>query len=117
MNMNVNFDQARTKHMFFKTKVRGYLLGSDANANAFQTYLSELGDWVNNLVTQYQLNTAEVMEVNYLHNELTDKTNKLIKLRSGGQDDEAKAKFTEIESTGEKFLQTISSLEKQLSKS
>ncbi len=114
MNMNLNFDQARSKHMFFKTRVRGYLLGSDANANTFQVYLTELGDWVNKLATQYKLNMAEVMEVNYLHNELTDKTNKLIKFRDGGQEAEAKQKFQEIESTGEKFLNTLSSLEKQI---
>ena len=114
MSMNLNFDQARTKHMFFKTRVRGYLLGSDANANTFQTYLSELGDWVNQLATTYKLNMAEVMEANYLHNELTDKTNKLINFRTSGKDDEAKQKFNEIERTGEKFLNTLNNLEKQI---
>ncbi|HSI91816.1 MAG TPA: hypothetical protein VK927_11915 [Adhaeribacter sp.] len=112
--MDLNFDQARSKHMFFKTRVRGYLLGSEANTNAFQVYLTELGEWVNKLATQYKLDLAEVLEANYLHNELADKTNKLIKLQSSGKEDEAREQFNQIESTGEKFLNTLSSLEKQL---
>jgi hypothetical protein len=111
MSMDLNFDQARTKHMFFKTKVRGYLLGSDTNSHAFQAYLTELGNWVNALAANYKLNLAELLEINYLHNELTDKTNKLIKLRTSGRHEEAREKFNEIESIGEKFLTTLANLE------
>lgn len=114
MSLDIDFNQARTKHMFFKTKVRGYLLGSDANVNSFQTYLNELGDWIDSLSSKYNLRLTELMEANYLYNDLVEKTGKLIKLRTSGNESQAKEKFTEIEATGNKFLNTLSNLEKQV---
>ncbi|AKQ45811.1 hypothetical protein TH63_09410 [Rufibacter radiotolerans] len=112
--MSIDFNQARTKHMFFKARVRGFLLGSEANPENFKAYLKELGSWVEALATRFHLETDEVMEANYLHNELTDKTNGLIKFWNSGKESEAKEKFLEIESTGEQFMDTLSRLEKRM---
>lgn len=114
MSLNLDFNQARSKHMFFRTKVRGYLLGSDANADAFQAYLNELGDWINSLGPKYNFQLSELFEANYLYNELVEKTNKLIMLRSLGNDTEAKDHFNEIEAIGNKLLTTLSDLELQI---
>lgn len=117
MNLNLDFNHARTKHMFFKTKVRGYLLGSDTNANTFQTYLNELGDWINTLGTKYDLRLSELLEASYLYNELVDRTNRLVVLRTSGKDTEAKEKFNEIETIGDKFISTLNDLEQQIKES
>ena len=114
--MNIDFNQARAKHTFFKTRVRGFLLGSDASTDSFKTYLSELGDWVNKLASQHQLSFNEVMEANYLHNELAAHTNKLITLRSAGREADAKQKFQEIEATGQELIKTLSSLEERINR-
>lgn len=111
MNLNLDFNQAKTKHIFFKTKVRGYLLGSEANADSFQVYLKELGDWINSLASKYNVRLSALLEANYLYNELVKKTINLIKFHNTGNDDEAKKVFIQIEKTGDKFLQTLQELE------
>lgn len=114
--MEIDFNQARSKHTFFKTRVRGFLLGSEADPEGFKTYLRELGAWVEALATRYHLETEEVMEANYLHNELSDKTEALIKLWNAGQETEARRKFQEIDSTGKQFLGILSRLEQRVNK-
>jgi hypothetical protein len=117
MNLNFEFSQIRTKHTFFKTKVRGYLLGSDANADSILDYLGELEDWINALGLKYKLRLDELQEASYLQNELLDKTHGLIRFRKISKDVEAKEKFNEIEEVGEKFLVAIDQLERLVNKS
>jgi hypothetical protein len=114
--MNIDFNQARSKHTFFKTRVRGFLLGSEADPEGFKAYLRELGTWVEALATRYRLETEEVMEANYLHSEMADKTEALIKCWNAGKEGEARRRFQEIESMGSEFLGILSRLEQRVNK-
>lgn len=100
--------------MFFRTKLRGFLLGSNTNEDGFHDYLRETGTWLNNLATKYDLMFSELMEANYLYNELGDKTNKLITGPGKRNDKEAREKFNEVEAAGDNFLASLKSLEKRI---
>lgn len=117
MNLNLDFTGARSKHMFFRTKVRGYLLGSDSNESSFKNYLREAGDWINSLAVKYNLTFEELIEANYLYNELAEFVNRLISLRRSGRKEEAGEVFNKIEATGDKLLATLNELEKRIKES
>ncbi|GAB2545424.1 hypothetical protein [Rufibacter soli] len=68
------------------------------------------------LTTNFHLEAEEEIEANYLHTGLADKTDKLIMLWNGGQENEARQKFGEIESTGDQFMNTLSRLEQRVSR-
>ncbi|GAA4295970.1 hypothetical protein [Nibribacter koreensis] len=114
--MVIDFNQARSKHTFFRTRVRGFLLGSEADPDTFKAYLRELGAWVEALATRYHLEEDEVLEANYLHSEMTAKTEALIKCWDAGRETEARERFQEMETTGKEFLTILSRLEQKTKK-
>ena len=114
MRHDIDFNKARTNFTFFKTKLRGYLLGSDSNENAIDIYLNDLETWINALATLHKINIPELNETSYLHNELSDVAKRIINLRRSGKETEARDKFIEIETKGNEFLTSLTNLQKKI---
>jgi methyl-accepting chemotaxis protein len=104
---------AKTKHFLFKSKMRAYLDGSkDVPEEILADYNAcVLGKWINEVGKVKYGDFVEVADLDLTHQKIHQKANEIIKLKKGGNNEEAETKMEDINQIGAEILHHIEILE------
>lgn len=116
-NLKIEFEQARIKHVAFKTKLRSYLYGNQADVEALRNpSLCAVGKWINEMGAKHMGGDDLLLELSYIHEEIHDAARRIIALHSAGKTQEAREMFEEVDSIGQRLLKAMDDLEAAISK-
>lgn len=107
-------NQARIKHVLFKSKLRSYLYGSGGDKEELlQPHVCTLGVWLNEFEEKFG-NSHELMELDKQHLRIHFKAQILIALYDEGKVTEAREGMEKIEEIAKDLLAAMDNLEKRL---
>ena len=105
--IEAEFEQARIKHLGFKSKLRGYLYGNGGDrASIVEHDRCALGQWLLKIARDYEISN-ELQEVNYHHQHIHSVARRLVELYDSGQQSEARDGFSEIEEVAKEMLSSL----------
>ena len=113
--MNTELEQARIKHLAFKSKVRALLYGAEVDTH---TLLSEedraLGKWIMETGRSLFAHLPEMAELEKVHVQLHRIVAKLVDLCSQNLFDDAQKGMTEVEEVSNAINRILESLDSRL---
>jgi hypothetical protein len=112
--IEAEFEQARIKHLGFKSKLRGYLYGNGSERESIVEHdRCALGTWLLKIARQYDVG-PELQDVNYHHQHIHAVARQLVELYDSGLQSEARDGFSEIEEVAKEMLASLEIAEKHL---
>jgi hypothetical protein len=108
-----DFEQARIKHVLFKSKLRALLYGASIDPEPVITNNAcALGQWIKQVAFPQLGDSPELRQLDHLHDQLHDTARHLYHLYKAGKQDEAIEGLSEVEDIAEDFLKLLTDLEK-----
>lgn len=96
--LELDFEQARAKHLLFKTKLRSYLYGIPIDETALVNYtLCEVGQWIYGHALEKFGHIPEMQELEKVHKKLHIYTSELVDLYKKGKIENAREGLGTIE--------------------
>ena len=109
--LTLDFQQARIKHILFKSQLRSVLYGvREADEALFSAQSNALGQWLSTEVKPRYLGRPEVREAERLLQQMLSTGRELAGLFRQGQIDEARRGLTRIDRVGEELVAVLQQL-------
>ncbi|WP_181304208.1 CZB domain-containing protein [Rufibacter sp. XAAS-G3-1] len=110
----LDFEQARIKHVLFKSKLRALLYGANIDTEpVISTTECSLGKWIYGVAMPRIGHLAEVKELEKVHNEMHVIARRLWQEYQQGQQEEALKELPQIEATAQKLLHLLDVIERK----
>ncbi|GAB3197715.1 hypothetical protein ABID22_000777 [Pontibacter aydingkolensis] len=109
----IDFQQLRVKHIYFKTKVRALLYGVGFDEQFFSDK-SPLSVWFDTTGKQRYAGSPEIIQLARLHQELIFSARALHRQYSNGEIEQAHEAFKSINQQSERFLSILDQMEQRL---
>ncbi|WPQ64812.1 PAS domain-containing protein [Chitinophaga sancti] len=116
MNLTrLEFDQARTRHLQFKTQLRSLVYGAAIDtAPLLSEHECALGVWMYEHALQRYSHIEEMQQLEQVHTDIHICAKKLIGLYESGNEEAARNGLTEMEAIADKLVGLLSIIEQQL---
>jgi len=110
-----DFEQARSKHLLFKSRLRSLLYGADiAEAPVISHYECTVGKWIyGHALTDYAY-IPEMHQLEKVHADLHTLARHLVEIYKEGRIDEARRRLEDIENIAERLIALLSMVEAQV---
>ncbi len=117
--MNIDFSMARTKHMTWKSRLRNYLKGSDADGldkiQATSPRHCDLGKWLYMDGMSKYGNNADMKQLEKIHAEMHATVGKVINAKDAGNMNAAQAELAKVSDLSGKVVELLTKIEKAVS--
>ena len=111
-NTKNEFEQARLKHLLFKSKLRAILLGAQLDeAPVLSEHDCPFGQWMQTYLLKNCKNSAALKELETIHTDMHRLTRLVVKNYHAGVEDASKLEMQRIETLGDRILQLLDILE------
>ncbi|MCD9017012.1 sensor histidine kinase [Parachryseolinea silvisoli] len=107
----LDFAQARTKHILFKTQLRSILYHGQTDQHVSSHTTCALGEWIYGLALAAYGSIPEVVELEKVHRDMHLAAAQLIDLYQQGRVEEARAGFTSVEIMAANLIMLLSVVE------
>lgn len=108
----IDFQQLRVKHIFFKTKVRALLYGGTFDEALFSDK-SPVSTWLNTTGKQRYAHCAEINQLASLHQHLVFSARALYRQYSNGNIEQAHEMLKNIDQQSDQFLALLAKVEQK----
>lgn len=108
----LDFQQLRVKHIFFKSKVRTVLYGGGYDS-AFFTHENPVSAWFSTVGNVKYYTEPELRQLFQLHRNFNNLANQLINKYQQDQIEQSHAGLNELNEMSDTFLSTLSDFEKR----
>ncbi len=116
--VKLDFEQARTKHLLFKSRLRSILYGADvAEAPVVSHEECTLGKWIYNHALDTYAFIPEMQQLEQVHKELHSVASRLVGFYKEGKINEARNGLDHIEKIAEELLTKLASVEIKVNES
>ncbi|WP_123127329.1 CZB domain-containing protein [Rufibacter latericius] len=110
----LDFEQARIKHVLFKSKLRALLYGASIDTEpVLSTRQCSLGKWIYDVAMPRIGHLPEVRELERVHDEMHVIARKLWQLHQQGQEEKALAQLSQIDETAQRLLRLLDKIERK----
>ncbi|KAA3436633.1 CZB domain-containing protein [Rufibacter hautae] len=110
----LDFEQARIKHVLFKSKLRALLYGADIDTEpVISTTGCSLGKWIYEVAMPRIGHMPEVKDLEKVHNEMHVIARRLWQLYQQGQQDQALKELSQIDDTAQRLLHLLGEIERK----
>jgi PAS domain S-box-containing protein len=107
-----DFEQARVKHLLFKTRLRSILYGADLDAApVISHYDCAVGQWIYGHALSAYANIPEMHKLEQVHTTLHTVARKLVDLYKTGKVAEARVGLDEMELISDELVELLSTVE------
>lgn len=110
-----DFDQARIKHMLFKSKLRSILYGSNTDE---QPILDErkcsLGQWIYGHALEKYGHIPEMLKLESVHSNIHNTAKELLNLYHSGKEAEAREGLSGINHIAEELVNLLNTIENKV---
>lgn len=111
-SIQLDFEQARAKHLLFKAKLRSILYGIEVEEGPVVSHTEcAVGKWIYSHALSAYGSLSEMHELEKVHENLHSTAKKLVELYKMGKVEEARLGLTEIESIADNLVQLLSIVE------
>lgn len=116
MNLTrLDFEQARTKHLQFKTQLRSLLYGAQVDlAPVLSEHKCALGTWIYDQALPHYSHIPEMQQLKQVHTAIHTCAAKLVSLYEAGNEYAAREGLTEMEAIADELVRLLTSVEKQI---
>lgn len=112
-----DFEQARIKHILFKSKLRALLSGANIDETPIVSETEcSLGKWIYEVALPNYPNLPEMKELEKIHTQMHVTARNLLKQFHAGKTEEAWAGLEEIDSIADKLVALLFQLEAEIVK-
>ncbi|RYZ52750.1 MAG: hypothetical protein EOP49_08865, partial [Sphingobacteriales bacterium] len=113
-NIKLDFEQARAKHLAFKSQLRSFLygIGKDEASLRFPDACA-LGRWLKGHASETYRNIPEMRELENVHTAIHHKASELIDLYNDGKQNAARAGLASVETIADQLLVLLGEIEKK----
>lgn len=110
---SVDFQQAKAKHLAFKSRLRAILYGQqiEPTATVLSQYACEVGKWIYGHALIAYEDIAEVHELEKVHASIHDIARRLIRLYQDGNVEEARQGLGEMEQLADRLVDLLHQIE------
>lgn len=116
--ISLDFEQAKTKHLLFKSKLRSILYGEVMDeAPILSHFECAVGQWIYGHALKEYSYIPEMGELEQVHENIHTSAKKLVGLYKEGKVEEARAGLTEMEAIADKLVGLLVTLEDKIHKS
>lgn len=113
--LSLDFEQAKTKHLLFKSKLRSILYGANIDESPILShYECTVGQWIYSRAMKEYGHIAEMVELEKVHAAIHTSARKLVALYKEGHVESARAGLTEMEEIADNLVALLSKLEEKL---
>ncbi len=110
-----DFEQARIKHVLFKSKLRAMLYGVSIDIEpVLSAAHCSLGKWIEEVAVPNLGQWPQVKELDQVHQEMHSIARRLWNLHQAGEEDHALAGLEQIDANAEKLLSILDELEQKV---
>jgi PAS domain S-box-containing protein len=114
-SLELDFEQAKIRHLLFKTRLKSILYGADIDETSIISHLKcSLGKWIYDHALPEYGHISEVHQLEQLHIDIHESATKLIHLYKEGNIEEARQGLSNIEVIAEKILTLLTGIQKTL---
>lgn len=113
--IQLDFEQARAKHLLFKSRLRAILYGIDIDeAPVLSHHECNVGKWIYGHALNAYGHIPEMHEFEKIHADIHTSAKKLVALYREGKVEEARTGLSEMELVADKLVAMLHNLEKKL---
>ncbi|MBC3542405.1 CZB domain-containing protein [Rufibacter sediminis] len=110
----LDFEQARIKHVLFKSKLRALLYGAAIDTEpVLSTTDCSLGKWIYDVAIPRIGHLLEVKELEKVHDQMHVIARRLWQLYQQGRQEEALTQLSQIDQTAERLLHLLDQIERK----
>ena len=112
---HLDFDQARAKHLLFKSRLRSILYGLDVDETpVLSHYECAVGKWIYNHALQQYNHIPEIHELEKVHADIHTSARELVRLYKENKIEEARNGLEGMEKIADRLIQLLSEAEKKV---
>ena len=116
-NIKLDFEQAKAKHLLFKSKLRSILYGASMDeAPVLSEYECGVGKWIYNHALSVYGEIPDMQTLEKVHAEIHAVARELIKLYKEGKVDEARLGLTKVENVADHLVSLLGTVEEKIKK-
>ena len=113
--ITLDFEQAKTKHLLFKSKLRSILYGAQVDESPILSHTEcTVGQWIYNRALNEYGHIPEMAQLEQVHQNIHSSARKLVSLYKEGQIELARAGLTEMEAVADQLVELLGKLEHKL---
>ncbi len=114
-NLILDFEQAKSKHLLFKSRLRSILYDIDVDETpVLSHYECSVGKWIYGHALQAYGHIPEMYELERVHAEIHTSAKRLVALHKSGKTIEAKNGLSEMEAIADQLLGLLSTIEQKI---
>ncbi len=116
-NIHLDFEQAKAKHLLFKSKLRSILYGSELidETPVLSHYECAVGKWIYNHALKAYGHIPEMLDLEKVHADIHNSARELIAQYKEGKQDEARKGLTGMEKIADHLISLLAIVEHKLS--
>lgn len=115
--ITLDFEQAKTKHLLFKSKLRAILYGEVMDeAPVVSHFDCAVGQWIYGKALKEYNHIPEMAELEQVHENIHTSAKKLVELYKAGKVEEARSGLSEMEAIADKLVGLLGTLEEKIHK-
>ncbi len=113
--IKLDFEQARSKHLLFKTRLRSILYGADLDETPVLSHHEcTVGKWIYGHALETYTHIPEMHQMEQVHASLHTVARKLVALYKDGHVEEAKRGLDDMEKTADEMITLLSEVESKV---
>ena len=114
-SFTLDFEQAKAKHLLFKSRLRSILYGIEVDETPVASqYECGLGKWIYDYALQVYSDMPELLELEKVHANIHTTARKLIGLHKAGKVNESRKGLAEIDLIADELIALLNTIEKKL---
>jgi signal transduction histidine kinase len=115
--INLDFEQARAKHLLFKTRLRSILYGAEIDeAPVISQHECTVGKWIYGHALADYSHIVEMRDLEKVHAELHIKAKQIVEKYRKGNIEESRSELDEIEIIAARLIDLLTTIEKKVKK-
>ncbi|MGN6646060.1 MAG: PAS domain-containing protein [Cytophaga sp.] len=113
--IELDFEQARTRHLLFRTKLKSILYGAEMDVHSIISPIdSKIGQWIYAHALKLYGHIPEMIELERIHKYIHESAEQLILQYHSGQANEARNSLHKLESSADTFTEFLTIIEKKV---
>ncbi|MES2765115.1 MAG: PAS domain-containing protein [Bacteroidota bacterium] len=114
-NVKLDFEQAKAKHLLFKSRLRSILFGGEVDeAPVLSHHECAVGKWIYGHALKEYGHIPEMQELERVHEDIHTSARDLITLYKGGKQDDARRGLSEMEKIADHLVGLLTTLEEKI---
>ncbi len=113
--IELDFEQARTRHLLFKTKLRAILYGAETDEQPLRSHLDcLLGKWIYGHALKEYGHIPEMQQLEVVHTQIHESAHELIRLYKAGRVEESRKGLSGMELIADNLVALLTIIELKL---